>query len=359
MKKHYRTENDCLNCGTILQGKFCHVCGQENLELKENFGHMMSHAISDYFHFDHLFFHTLKPLLFKPGYLTNEYMAGRRAQYLHPIKMYIFISIVYFLLLFQTGHETVTTVRPGAKPFSTAKIADSTKKARDSVNKAIDKETDLNAAQKAALKKKIAQAQTISDYGIITISDENRGPNKWFHPTTKDTSYQQYLAKQKKLPEEDQDGFITRQWNKKVFDYTAKYGNQAKEIFVENFEHNIPKMMFILLPLFALILKITFFRSKKFYVEHLIYAFHFHCFVFLFLGIIMLLKFLLPANWGINGWIDAIATFYIMWYVYRSLRVVYHRSRFRTVTKVIGMSLMYFVSFSFCLTLIVFITAII
>ncbi len=105
MKKHYRTENDCLNCGAELQGKFCHVCGQENLQIKESFGHMMEHAISDYFHFDHQFFNTLKPLLFKPGFLTNEYMAGRRVSYLHPVKMYIFISVVYFLLLFQSGQQ--------------------------------------------------------------------------------------------------------------------------------------------------------------------------------------------------------------------------------------------------------------
>ena len=100
MKKHYRAENDCLNCGATLQGKFCHVCGQENLEIKESFGHLMNHAVSDYFHFDDKFFNTLKPLLFKPGKLTNEYMAGKRASYLHPVKMYIFISFIYFVLLF-------------------------------------------------------------------------------------------------------------------------------------------------------------------------------------------------------------------------------------------------------------------
>src|ERR1700741_2998088 len=117
MKKHYRSENNCLNCGTILQGHYCHNCGQENLELKENFVHMMEHTVSDYFHFDHLFFHTLKPLLFKPGYLTVEYVAGRRAQYLHPVKMYIFISIVYFLLLFQTnGDSNIVHVNENGKP---------------------------------------------------------------------------------------------------------------------------------------------------------------------------------------------------------------------------------------------------
>src|SRR6202000_1478750 len=107
MKKHYRKENDCLNCGATLQGHYCHVCGQENLQIKESFGHMMNHAISDYFHFDHQFFHTLKPLLFQPGKLTNEYMAGRRAQYLHPVKMYIFISLIYFILLAKSNHNPI------------------------------------------------------------------------------------------------------------------------------------------------------------------------------------------------------------------------------------------------------------
>ena len=69
MKKHYRDEDDCLNCGVALQGKFCHTCGQENLQIKESFGHVLNHAVSDYFHFDHQFFHTLKPLFFKPGFL--------------------------------------------------------------------------------------------------------------------------------------------------------------------------------------------------------------------------------------------------------------------------------------------------
>src|SRR5271154_3713846 len=162
MKKHYRQENDCLNCGTILEGHYCHNCGQENLQIRESFGHMMNHAISDYFHFDHQFFHTLKPLLFKPGFLTNEYMAGRRTQYLHPVKMYIFISIVYFLLLFQSAHETVTTNNVNRKkPADTKKTAN----ALDRASKAIEKNTKLRAHKKKVLKKKLTKVKTVTDLG--------------------------------------------------------------------------------------------------------------------------------------------------------------------------------------------------
>src|ERR1700761_4733457 len=133
MEKHYRKENNCLNCGATLQGKFCHNCGQENLQIKESFGHMMNHAVSDYFHFDHQFFHTLKPLFFQPGRLTSEYMAGHRVQYLHPVKMYIFISVVYFLVLFQSGWQGVNVNETADKPAKTEKGIKQTK-----LNKELD-----------------------------------------------------------------------------------------------------------------------------------------------------------------------------------------------------------------------------
>ena len=356
MSKHYRKENNCLNCGATLHGKFCSNCGQENLEIHESFGHMMNHAISDYFHFDHQFFHTLKPLLFRPGFLTNEYMAGRRVKYLHPVKMYIFISVVYFLLLFQSGTEVVHVNNGGGKtaknetPVAPGKELDSTKKV-------VDRNAFIPNVTKKEIEKDIdkQQAEDVDK----EVTDYSKRPNGWFHPTTKDTSYQQYLANQNKLAEKGKDNLVNRLWNKKVFDYTEKYGTHAKEVFVENFEHNLPKMMFVLLPLFALILKVTFFRSKKFYVEHLIYAFHFHCFFFLFLAMIMLLNMIFPANWAIGQWLDLLATLYIIWYLYRSLRVVYQRGWLRTITKLIGMSFMYFAAFVFCLALVGVITAVI
>jgi hypothetical protein len=350
MGKHYRKENNCLNCGTTLHGKFCQNCGQENLEIHESFGHMMNHQ----------FFHTLKPLLFKPGFLTNEYMAGRRVKYLHPVKMYIFISVVYFLLLFQSGQEIVH-VNSNDKKTAKNEIAAAPghNKDLDSTKAIVARSSMIPNATKKEIEKDIEKQKADDRANDKDVVDYSTKPNRWFHPTTKDTSYAQYLTNQRKLPEKDRDGALNSLWNKKVFDYTEKYGSHAKEVFVEHFEHNLPKMMFVLLPLFALILKVTFFRSKKFYVEHLIYAFHFHCFFFLFLAIIILLNMVFPASWVIGQWIDLLATFYIIWYLFRSLRIVYQRGWLRTVTKLVGMSLMYFLAFMFCLALVGIVTAVV
>ncbi len=355
MKKHYRKENDCLNCGTILEGHYCHICGQENLEMHESFGHMMNHAISDYFHFDHQFFHTLKPLLFKPGFLTNEYMAGRRAQYLHPVKMYIFISIVYFLLLVQSSH---TSVR--AQPTSDSPAT--TEKKMDSIKRVIEHNPNFSAKEKKTLLSALSKGKIVTSYGIVKVTEDQndkRGPNTWFAPTTKDTTYEQYLENQAKLPGGQRDDFFTKLWNRKKIEYRQLYGNSAKVVFVDEIRHNAPKMMFLLLPLFALILKIAFWNNKKFYVEHLIYSFHIHCFLFLTLSLLIILQMTLPAAWKIIDWCTLAATIYIIWYIYRSLLVVYHRSRFRTFTKIIGVGLMYFAAFSFCLIVLFGLTAII
>ncbi|MBS1734243.1 MAG: DUF3667 domain-containing protein, partial [Bacteroidetes bacterium] len=95
-----RSEKNCLNCGTEVNGRYCHVCGQENIEPKETVWHLVTHFFNDITHFDGKFFSTLKYLITKPGFLSAEYMKGRRNSYLNPIRMYVFTSAFFFLIFF-------------------------------------------------------------------------------------------------------------------------------------------------------------------------------------------------------------------------------------------------------------------
>jgi len=354
MKKHYRKENDCLNCGATLEGRFCHNCGQENLEMKESFGHMMSHAISDYFHFDDQFFHTLKPLLFKPGKLTIEYNTGHRASYLHPVKMYIFISVVYFLVLFQTGNDN-----------KLVKINDSdkaeTKKGLLDANAEIDKKLkDPNtseAAKTGLLAAKESDNEQIKKLeGGDTIKGGINDTSIYGVNIAKYKTYDQFLAEQQKLPEKDRAGIFEKMFTKNMIYYHQRYGAQAKEMVAENFKHMMPKMMFLILPLFALILYITFIHDKRFYVEHMIYSFHLHCFIFLFAALLMLFQAIFSIWDPVMQWVYFIAFLYIVWYIYKSLRVVYHRGKFRTITKMLGMSFSYFFVFMCCMLIAIVLT---
>ena len=98
MTQHHRTEKYCLNCGSYVEDRYCTHCGQENIEVKESVRHLISHFFFDLTHYDSKLFVTLKDLILKPGFLTREYLVGRRTRYLHPIRMYIFVSFLYFLV---------------------------------------------------------------------------------------------------------------------------------------------------------------------------------------------------------------------------------------------------------------------
>src|SRR5210317_1376270 len=88
----------CLNCGTELKGPFCYYCGQPDRNFLRFFPALLRDMMEDLLDLDSRFIRTVKPLLFKPGRLTRDYMNGRRFRYAPPMRLYIFSSIVFFLL---------------------------------------------------------------------------------------------------------------------------------------------------------------------------------------------------------------------------------------------------------------------
>ncbi|MEM0942038.1 MAG: DUF3667 domain-containing protein [Bacteroidota bacterium] len=94
-------EKNCKNCETILPEEygFCPKCGQEHKEKIVTFKQFILDFLGDYFTFDSLILRSFRPLLINPGFLTTEFLAGRRVRYIPPLRMFIFISIIFFLIL--------------------------------------------------------------------------------------------------------------------------------------------------------------------------------------------------------------------------------------------------------------------
>jgi hypothetical protein len=328
-----RHEKDCLNCGHYVDERFCTHCGQENIEVKEPAVGMIIHAVADYFHFEHTFFSTLKPLLFKPGFLSNEYISGKRESYIYPVRLYIFISVLFFLIILtaknqstepKIDHEGVPTQITAYNEISEKEILS------DSV---------LNSPQRK-IDRERTDASSLFSAMVETL----------FSWQVKDTTVAAYEKQQSVLPVTERDNFLKRAYIKKRL-FLREHPNR-REAFKEHFLHNFPKIMFLLLPVFALILKLVYFNKKKYYYEHFIYSLHVHSAIFLAVLFTLFLQWGLSLIVDVSDWLKWILIVYVLWYIYRSLRIFYKSTRNRTIFKMAFLFASYAVIFNVFLFLI-------
>lgn len=347
-----RKEKNCLNCGHHVEETYCPHCGQENIELKEDAWHMITHAIADYFHFEHKFFGTIKPLLFKPGKLTVEYVAGKRASFLHPIKLYIFVSIVAFIILLGGDKKHKKNEVVGAKkPVDTEKIDTATISDIEEV-KQIIRYIPIPKSQKDSIIK-VAE-KDIKEKGstsFVQIDNSIGGKGIFKGLAAAQSSVEEYEKAQLALPKEERDNFIHNYFNKKSIEFN-NYENPREKLEQDIFKF-IPKMMFVLLPLFALILKLVYIRKKRFYYEHLIYSFHTHSAIFLVIILTTLINWLTHFVFDVSNWVNFLACIYVIWYIYRSLRTFYGSTRWVTVLKLFFLNFCYSILLAICFLIII------
>ncbi len=332
-----RAEKDCLNCGNAVEENFCPKCGQENIIVKEDAFKMVTHAIADYFHFEHKFFGTIIPLLFKPGQLTKQYVAGKRASFIHPIRLYIFISIIFFISIL--GGVKIKDEKKSTKTTSNKEQKDSITKI-----KTLEKVMSYVPAEKRDSILKIEKKRILKAESDTTNWNPYQGGGVIWD--TKAKTVAEYEKDQLLLPKNKRDGFIKHYLQKKNIEFKS-YPN-PKEKFSEDLMRNIPKMMFVLLPLFALLLKLVYITKKKYYFEHLIYSFHLHSAIFLSVLLTMLFKWLFGFVYDIGGWLSLALIGYIIWYIYRSLRTFYGSTRWITILKIMFLSFFYNIFLLLC-----------
>src|SRR6266436_4043531 len=86
----------CENCGALLTGRWCSQCGQAAIDYRRSFRHIIVDVLDSFLNWDSKFFATIGWLIVRPWYLTNEFLAGRRVRYLHPLRLYLLASILFF-----------------------------------------------------------------------------------------------------------------------------------------------------------------------------------------------------------------------------------------------------------------------
>jgi hypothetical protein len=286
----------CPNCSSEASGNFCSQCGQETHLHKETFAGLVAHFFAHYFHYDSKFWMTLKALWFSPGKLTIAYWNKQRMRYIPPISLYIFVSAVFFLVSFSVGerkegHGIFTSKEKEAK----RKRADSVKIAKyktlpprqlDSV--LTDKRAKFTDEQRAALElvldsldksraidaEEFAQIKTLSANGLDSVL-ENKHVR--LSPSQR-SALGQILLDSVAIQNESLSGnsAIGQYILKKKHKIESQYGRDS-DIIQKKAKQAIPKVFFFMIPVLGFILKVRFFRRKDlFFVDHTIFAMHYH-----------------------------------------------------------------------------------
>ena len=345
-----RKEKICLNCNAELHGRFCHVCGQENLEPKESFGHLVRHFFEDITHFDGKFFITVKDLLFKPGFLSKEYVKGKRASYLHPVRMYFFTSFVFFLIYFGFYKSDLLKINPKGIITASQKIKQ-LEKEKKVLNQSL-KEDSLPALAQTIINTKVQKIDSVirllqkDSTAIDKIQAEENEFTGTVVSLNDDKNYRsenEYDSIQKTLAENKRDGYFTSIVERKNIEIKKKYKTKEEILnhLSENFKHRIPQLMFVVLPLFALLLQLLYSKQRKkfYYVSHAIYSIHLYTAVFVMLLIAMLLGSAIHTIFHIKTeWFSGIAFIVILLYWYKSARNFYEQSRLKTILKLVILS---------------------
>lgn len=297
---------------------------------------MVTHFFSDITHFDSKFFTTVKDLLIRPGFLSKEYMMGKRIKYLHPVRMYVFTSAIFFLIFFK-WFVPETTINNGM---------DRTLSAKERVEyiKTLESRLKKDTGNKL-VKKKLAMFRDTSKQ--LTVRDYLETRSSGLQISFSGNNYKtirEYDSAQQILPVAKRDGWFKRRLQKKGIEINTKYREDPKEAvgkLVESILHRLPYMLFVSLPLFALILKVVYIRRKEFYYsDHGVFAIHLYIFTFLQL----LAVFSLSALEDYTGWgfisVLIFALFVLLFfYLYKAMRNFYGQRRDKTVLKFLLVSL--------------------
>lgn len=342
-----RAEKICLNCKAELHGRYCHVCGQENIEPKETVWSLVMHYFSDITHFEGKFVTTLRYLLFKPGFLTKEYEQGRRAGYMNPIRMYVFTSAFFFIIFFSIfkidEQKTDANYRKLEESFAGTNADFNIDFVKGDITVEGVKVGNINDPEHIN-KKLVDSLIKHKAPEKIDSTKEKDGNKRGFSLINtgkrKYKSFEEYDSVQNSLPPDKRDGWIVRNIQRKSIEIDQKYGKNKAAAFIrlgEVFLHKMPAIFFVTLPVFALILQLLYIRRRQFYyVNHLMFTIHYYIFSFItmlfYFGIDKLESII---HWGILGWLKLILSLTIFFYLYKAMRNYYEQRRAKTIFKFI------------------------
>jgi len=323
-KGKHRTETNCLNCGTEpLHGKFCHHCGQENTKPDDSFFHLVGHFFSDLVHFDGKFFTTLKILFQKPGEITKAYMRGRRKSFIDPIRMYIFTSAVFVIVVLNLGGQVLTDGAIGAASASNVSV-----KKNDSTLQRISLKGNDSLSEHQYRAIKLKEFVTVIYDSIVECNYTTVGA---------------YDSIQQNLPKAQRDNFLERYVTHRMItskDFIINNPLYFLTTIAQTFTHSISQVLILSLPIFSLILYILYFpkRKKYTYVTQIVYGIHTYCMCFIQVIVFIIIHWIFHLSGYLSLLSIIILLFCLCYFMYKSMRNFYGEGRLLTTIKFLTLS---------------------
>lgn len=293
----------CGNCGTPLLGEHCYACGQPIRGLVRHFTSIAGDFFDSVLNLDARTPRTLWPLFSKPGYLTHEYFAGRRVRYVSPVRLFFFMAIVtFFFAQLALGGSSIVQVNSSDDndDIDASMTVAQAEQRRDA---AIAKMDEARKEMRG----------TPAEAGIAGIDAGERAIRKEAAERIAALQEAERTGRPPPPPEADNDfSFNGKPWDAKTnplqMSWLPRIGNDWLNALVGRGKKNIerlrnepeafkaailgaiPTMLFLLLPVFALMLKLFYVFRRRLYMEHLIVALHSHAFLCLSLLLVFVAK---------------------------------------------------------------------
>ena len=317
----------CENCGAKLAGPHCAQCGQAAIDYRRSFRHVIVDVLDSFLNWDSKFFATIGLLIVKPWRLTNEFLAGKRVRYLHPLRLYLLASILFFFAVnYGARGLRVDTSNLGSKDRAEIeadlKNEDLPPEARAKLERLL-REPSPPPLPAASLSPAASAVPATSSAPAAPTAP----PKQTFGPVT-DRPFVLFDADTK--PSTPFEKWIEARAKEKFGEHGTKFG-----LFLSTLFSNLPYMMLCCIPLFAFVLKVLYVRRHIFYIDHLIYALHIHTFAYTGIMLIVLATIGLNrvASGALAGWAIALLWIAFVVQIFLSIRRVYRQGWFISTLK--------------------------
>jgi hypothetical protein len=338
----------CENCGAPMAGPFCAQCGQAAIDYRRSFRHIIVDVLDSFLNWDSKFFATIGWLIARPWHLTNQFLAGRRVRYVHPLRLYLLVSILFFFVVnywAKSIHADPSKLSAKDRADIAAELNDPDipPKVKARVRGALDAKsmTQPKAQMSPSAETTVTPQPSVSASPPPSVTSPS--PSGDFGP----------LVQFDKPPSDKFEKWLEQRAKEKMGEHGSKMA-----LFIATLFSNLPYMMLCCIPLFALVLKVLYVRKRIFYIDHLVYALHIHSFAYLAIMLIVLITIGLnrsiPGTFA--GWIIAALWITFATQVFLSIRRVYRQGWFFTVFKFFLGGFAYLIVLSVALATTFFIT---